>query len=149
LFQAVLIQAVLIQALRERAMATSIFLAKLLGPLLLLVGISVALTPRTFKTMASEVVHSVTLVYLFGLMDFAAGLAIVLVHNVWVADWRVLITLLGWLMLLRGIARTVATETVMQRAAGIIRRTQLYVVAAGVMIVIGLVLCYFGYLAKA
>ena len=37
--------------------------------------------------MATEVVGSQTLVYLFGLVDFAAGLAIVLVNNVWTFNW--------------------------------------------------------------
>ena len=64
-------------------MQTSIFLAQLLGPLFLIVGASVLFNPGAFRTLAAEVVRSVTLVYLFGLMDFAAGLAIVLTHNVW------------------------------------------------------------------
>src|SRR5262249_36024281 len=84
-----------------RIMATSIFLARLLGPLLLAVGAGILINPKPFHTMASEVVRSMTLVYLFGLFDFAAGLAIVLTHNVWAANWRVLITILGWLMLIR------------------------------------------------
>ena len=29
----------------------------------------------------------------------------VLVHNVWVADWRIVITLLAWLTLIKGIVR--------------------------------------------
>ena len=86
-------------------MATSIFLARLLGPLLLAVGAGILINSKPFHTMASEVVRSVTLVYLFGLFDFAAGLAIVLTHNVWAANWRVLITILGWLMLIRGAVR--------------------------------------------
>ena len=130
-------------------MQTSIFLARLLGPIVLLVAICLALNPRTFRTMASEIVHSVTLIYLFGLMDFAAGLAIVLVHNVWVADWRVLITLLGWLLLLRGLVRTLATEKIMGYATRILAMKRLFPVASAVMVVFGLVLCYFGYLAKA
>jgi hypothetical protein len=69
-------------------MATSIFLARLLGPLLIAVGAGILINPKPFHTMASEVVRSVTLVYLFGLFDFAAGLAIVLTHNVWTANWR-------------------------------------------------------------
>src|SRR5262249_33253078 len=73
-----------------RIMATSIFLARLLGPLLLAVGAGILINPKPFHTMASEVVRSMTLVYLFGLFDFAAGLAIVLTHNVWAANWRVL-----------------------------------------------------------
>jgi hypothetical protein len=126
-------------------MATSLFLARLLGPLLLAVGASLLISPGVFRAMANEVVRSVTLVYLFGLFDFAAGLAIVLVHNVWAADWRVLITILGWLMLIRGALRLLATERVMAYAGKVIRSKNL-IPASGVLTgILGLVFCYFGY----
>ena len=126
-------------------MATSIFLAKLLGPVLLAVGAGILINPKPFHTMAGEVVRSVTLVYLFGLFDFAAGLAIVLTHNVWTANWRVLITLLGWLLLIRGAIRILAPETIMGFAAKAFRNKQLVPIAGVVTGVLGLVLCYFGY----
>jgi hypothetical protein len=126
-------------------MATSIFLARLLGPLLLAVGASILINPKPFQTMAGEVVRSITLVYLFGLFDFAAGLAIVLTHNVWVANWRVLITLIGWLVLIRGAVRILAPEAIMGFAAKVLRKKQMMPVAAAVTGVLGLVLCYFGY----
>ena len=128
-------------------MQASIFLARLLGPLLLVTAIGLFANPRVFRTMAHEVVGSVTFVYLFGLMDFAAGLAIVLTHNVWVASWRVLITLIGWLMLVRGALRVLATGWVMSQAAKILRNKNLYPVSGAVLTVLGLVLCYFGYIA--
>jgi len=134
-------------ALRERDMQTSIFLARLLGPLLLLTGAGIVLNPKSFRTIAGEVVRSVTLVYLFGFMDLAAGLAIVLTHNVWVASWRVLITLIGWLLLIRGAVRIVAPEIVMGYAAKVIRNKQVIPSAGAVVGVLGLVLCYFGYVA--
>jgi hypothetical protein len=87
------------------------------------------------------------LVYLFGFMDLAAGLAIVLTHNVWVASWRVLITLIGWLLLIRGAVRIVAPEIVMGYAAKVIRNKQVIPAAGAVVGVLGLVLCYFGYVA--
>src|SRR6516225_2633299 len=127
----------------------SIFLARLLGPLLLLPGIGMLANPRVFRAMASEVVGNVTLIYLFGLIDFAAGLAIVLTHNVWVPNWRVLITLLGWLMLVRGAARILFTDRVMEFAKTIVRNKRIYPISGAVVGVLGLVLCYFGYLAWA
>ena len=126
-------------------MATSIFLARLLGPLLLAVGAGILINPKVFQTMASEVVRSVTLVYLFGLVDLAAGLAIVLTHNVWAANWRVLITLIGWLMLFRGAVRILVPEVIMGFAAKVIRNKQLIPVSGVVTGVLGLVFCYFGY----
>ena len=128
-------------------MQTSIFLARLLGPLLLLPGIGLLINQRAFRTMAGEVIGSVTLVYLFGLMDFAAGLAILLVHNVWVPDWRVIITILGWLLLIRGIVRVLLTERVMGYAKKAFRGDNIYRVSGVVLAVLGLVLCYFGYRA--
>jgi len=125
----------------------SIFLARLLGPLLLLPGIGMLANPRVFRAMASEVVGNVTLIYLFGLIDFAAGLAIVQTHNVWVPNWRVLITLLGWLMLVRGAARILFTDRVMEFAKTIVRNKRIYPISGAVVGVLGLVLCYFGYLA--
>ena len=41
-----------------------------------------------------------------------AGLAIVLTHNVWVADWPVIITLLGWLAVISGAVRIFAPHRV-------------------------------------
>jgi hypothetical protein len=130
---------------RERDMQTSIFLARLLGPLLLVVGAGILINPRAVRTMAIEVVGSLTLVYLFGLIDFAAGLAIVLTHNVWIASWPLLITLIGWLMLIRGAVRILIPETIMGYARKFVRNKQLYPVSGGVLVVLGLVLCYFGY----
>ena len=128
-------------------MTASIFLARLLGPVLLIVGVSILLSPKVFRDIAAEVVRSVTLVYLFGLMDFAAGLAIVITHNVWLASWPVLITLIGWLLLIRGTVRVLIPETVMGFAAKVLGKTQFIPVAGVVTGIIGLVLCYFGYVA--
>jgi len=128
-------------------MATSIFLARLLGPLLLIVGAGILFNPHAFRTMANEVVKSVTLVYLFGFLDFAAGLAIVLTHNVWIASWRVLITILGWLLLIRGTVRILIPETIMGYAVKILRNKQFIPVAGVITGILGLVFCYFGYVA--
>ena len=42
-----------------------------------------------------------------GIITMPAGLAIVLVHNRWSADWQVLITILGWLALISGVIRMI------------------------------------------
>jgi len=128
-------------------MMASIFLARLLGPVFLIVGASILFNPKVFRDIAAEVVRSVTLVYLFGFIDFAAGLAIVLSHNVWLMGWPVLITLIGWLLLIRGTVRVLIPETVMGYAAKVLGNKRLIPVAGVVTGIIGLVLCYFGYLA--
>jgi hypothetical protein len=128
-------------------MQASIFLARLIGPIFLISGASFLLNRRGLKAMATEVMGSMVLVYLFGLIDFVAGLAIVLTHNVWAANWRILITLLGWLLLLRGVVRVLIPERIMSYGAKLLGNNCVYLVSGIVLGVLGLVLCYFGYVA--
>ena len=79
-------------------MATSIFLARLIGPIALLAGLALVFNRTAYRAMTDEFLRSHALIVLAGVMTLAAGLAIVLTHNVWAADWRVVITILGWLL---------------------------------------------------
>src|SRR5881392_4488705 len=97
-------------------MQTSIFIARLIGPVMLAVGIAVFANPRGFRDMSEEFFASRALMFLSGLLIMPAGLAIVLSHNVWTADWRVLITLLGWLIAIGGALRLLAPTFVVQTA---------------------------------
>lgn len=86
-------------------MQTSVFLAQLIGPLFLVMGLGMLINGEGYRGMAQEFLASRALIYIAGIMAFVPGLAIVLLHNVWVFDWRLIITLLGWLSLIGGVFR--------------------------------------------
>ena len=70
-------------------MTPSTFVARILGPVLVTVGIGLLLEGDTFRTMADEFLHSAALIYLSGVITLTLGLAILNVHPLWVRDWRV------------------------------------------------------------
>ena len=82
-------------------MSSSIFIARLLGPVFLVVGIALLLKRRMFHEILQELIRSQVLLYLAGFLGLLAGLALVLTHNVWVLDWMLIITLIGWMTLAR------------------------------------------------
>lgn len=86
-------------------MQLSIFIAQLMGPALLVIGFVVVTDPQRVRTMAREVLQGEAFLFLAGLIALTVGLAIVNAHNVWVSDWRVIITIVGWLMVFGGAAR--------------------------------------------
>lgn len=51
-----------------------------------------------------------------GYITFLLGLATVVAHNVWVWDWRVAVTILGWTTLLKGIEKIAWPERVNKAA---------------------------------
>ena len=127
-------------------MATSVFLAKLLGPFFAIVGISVLMNADAFRAIVKEFLKSPGLVFLTGLLTLPAGLAIVLTHNVWVADWPVLITLIGWLGIISGIARIFAPKNVTSTGKKISANKNFPVVGGAIWLAIGAALCFFGYI---
>src|SRR3954466_1457533 len=96
-------------------MSTSIFLAKLIGPVCLVIGLALLINGAAFRTLAGEFLNNPALMVLSGVLTLPVGLAIVLTHNVWAGDWRILITILGWLAIVGGAARIL----VPQRAAAV------------------------------
>jgi hypothetical protein len=126
-------------------MQTSIFIAKLIGPIMLVAGIAMLVNRKELDALAQELLRSHALLFLLGLIDLAIGLAIVLTHNVWVADWRLIITLLGWLLMLRGAVRVMIPDQVKPLGAKLLKNANAVTASLAVTTVLGLVLSYFGY----
>src|SRR5476651_362753 len=95
-------------------MSTSIFLARLIGPVMLVIGLAVFANQRAFRELAEEFLASRALLFLSGLLIMPVGLAIVLTHNIWAADGRVMVTLFGWVNLIGGAVRLAAPGYVAQ-----------------------------------
>jgi uncharacterized membrane protein len=128
-------------------MANSIFLARLIGPVALAVGIGLFLNAVGFRTMADEVMRSRALVFISGVLSMVAGLAIVLTHNVWTANWPVLITLIGWLALLTGLARILVPDRIEALGRRAVRHPHTFNIGGIVWCAVGALLCFFGYVS--
>src|SRR5262245_3441954 len=91
-------------------MDRSIFLARLFGPTFAAIALGILINLGIYESMIAEALHPGILFYLSGLLSLLAGLAIVNLHNKWCADWRVIITVLGWLMTIGGIIRILVPQ---------------------------------------
>jgi hypothetical protein len=82
----------------------TIFLSRLLGLYSVLVGLAmVAHRQATIETIRA-MMHNAPVLYVVGVIALAAGLAMVLGHNVWHGGvLPVVVTLVGWLSLIKGL----------------------------------------------
>ena len=126
-------------------MSNSIFLAKLIGPLSLVLGLGALFNRETVHAILNEFVGNRAILFLAGLITFPAGLAIVLTHNVWVADWPVIITIVGWLTAFSGAIRIVAPEGAIRYGRRAYERPGGPLFGALIWLALGVVLCFFGY----
>lgn len=84
-------------------MDLSIFLAKLFGLYFLIAGGIIMLRQKSFMPIVTEFFGSKALIMLMGVVELVAGLAIAIAHPTLTPDWRGVITLIGWTMVVEGI----------------------------------------------
>ena len=126
-------------------MTTSVFLARLIGPVCLVIGVALLLNGAAYRALAQEFLDSPALIFLSGLLTMPAGLAIVLHHNIWAADWRVLITILGWLAIIGGAVRLLAPQRAAAVGRTIFANPATMHTSTGIYLLIGALFCFFGY----
>ena len=123
------------------------FLSRLLGLYCLIIAVAMLVQRQATIVTVGELLHDRPVMYLLGVLCVFAGLAIVLVHNVWSGGpATVLVTLIGWLTLLKGIVFVVIEP--MQTSSlylAQLRFEQLYPLYALVTLVLGAYLSYAGF----
>ena len=128
-------------------MQTSVFLAKLIGPVALLMGLVVLFDPTRVRTMAREALQGEVFIFLSGIITLPIGLALVNTHNVWTPDWRVVITLFGWMAVAAGIARLAFAGQVKAIGAAMVDSKMALAVPGTFLALLGAWLSYVAYLA--
>lgn len=127
-------------------MQTSLFLAQLIGPTLIVMGIGMLASLADWRAMAEDFLASPALIFVAGLLALVPGLAIVLTHNVWVLDWRLIITLFGWLGVIGGAFRILAPRQVKAVGGAMLARSTWMRGGGAVVLALGAILAFFGYL---
>lgn len=89
-------------------MTNSKNIAGLVGPALIVITLSEMINAHIWATNIAPVIHLND-----GLL-FVAGLSIVRAHNLWIRGWPVLVTIVGWAIILLGLFRMFAPELVLK-----------------------------------
>lgn len=126
-------------------METSIFFAKLIGFYLIIVLTALLINYPRYKHILIKTAKPSATAF-FGMFSLLFGLAIVLLHNIWVWDWRVLITLIGWFSILRGVVRLFFPDWSKKMVVKFAKNKTYMVVMSTVFIAIGIFLLFCGYL---
>ena len=121
-------------------MEISIFFARLWGSFFIIFGSLFIITRQLGKTI--EMTDDKAFVISTGYITLLMGLVTVILHNVWVASWEVVITILGWSTLIKGIMKVGFPEQINKQAQPF-KKGQL--LSAGFLIILGAWLLWVSY----
>jgi len=126
-------------------MENSVLLARLIGPYIIVIGIGLMFNQKIFRQIMEDFLKNPALVFMTGIITFITCLAIVLFHNIWVADWRVIITIFGWVGLIKGAWLIVLPGTLLRMTKVYSENIKLVLIPWVIMLLIGIFLTVKGY----
>ena len=125
----------------------TIFLAQVIGIYLLVGSVAGLLHPRRMKEAMGDFMKSSILPFFDGALALIIGLLIVLTHNVWTDLAAIIITLIGWLAIIEGLAMFLLPEESLRGLMKGLTSKSLATVLMLVGIVAGAYLVYVGFFA--
>ncbi len=126
-------------------MELSYFLAQLFGLTYIISAVAIYIRPSIATSMVRDFKSNQFVVVIVGFMALVIGLAIVLSHNIWVANWTVIITIFGWAALLKGIAYLLSPDTILLSGEKILQNNKRRTIVLLVMFIFGFYLAYKGF----
>jgi len=78
------------------------FLALVWGFSFIIISLAFLISPKNIEYML-QLMQERNNAFIFGMVNVMLGVALILSYNTWDLSWKVIITLLGWVVLTRGI----------------------------------------------
>lgn len=127
-------------------MIISLFLAKVIGIYFIVLSIPLFLNTQRVKQLSTDIYANPSLLFVAGIFTLIIGILLIVSHNVWTPDWQIIITLTGWICLIKGIIRVAFPQVGLHFVNRLIQNTYSYYICAGIMLLLGILLVYKGYM---
>lgn len=126
-------------------MELSLFLAQLFGVYFIIVGLAVLLRPGMMKEIIVSLRGNHVLMILIALAQIVAGAAIAITHSVWSSDFRVVITIIGYWMILEGIFYLLISKKALRKFLGWFMHPMWYSGGGVIALIFGIALAGIGF----
>lgn len=125
-------------------MELSLFLAKVIGLVLILVSIGLLINKKNTNLLFNLYSHPEA-VLLTGVLETFLGIMFILNHNIWTLDFRGVLTFIGWMLLIRGLGRILFPSKVTNMLKKFKKTQSLLSILLVFVLLIGLYLAYSGF----
>src|ERR1700733_14518470 len=126
----------------------TVFLSRLIGLVALIIAVPMVIDKQAMRASFGLVVEDRGLLLVLGMASVVAGAAIVLLHNVWRKGlWPLIVTLCGWLLLLRGVLILFLPPDVITSLVGTLHVNEYFYAYTALPLIIGAYLCLRGFTA--
>lgn len=125
-------------------MDVSKFLGKVLGVYLLIVSTALLFNMSQFSDLVKQLINDPPLMFVAGFFTLIVGILLVVSHNIWQWNWRLIITLFAWIALIKGVSLIFYPHFIDSVSLLFVENTKVAYSAGILDFILGLILIYFG-----
>lgn len=124
-------------------MDISMFLGRVVGLYLIITSLCLMLNAKTLRAVVNDSMKNTSISFLMTDIALIIGLLMINAHNLWVPNWRLIITIVGWIAFLKGLIGFLFPKIFWKLAKNFINNNLIYYISYFVSLVAGISLVYF------
>ncbi len=105
-------------------MDISFFLARVMGITLSILYLGIMINFKQLQKSVRTLEEQPVILFISGFISLVLGVLVIEVHNVWIANWRVIITIFGWIMLVVGAIRVLIPQVAIKLGHSLLERNE-------------------------
>jgi uncharacterized protein YjeT (DUF2065 family) len=113
------------------------------------VGIGILINPGFYKKLFEDFIENAAVLYLGGITALVVGYLILAFHNTWTKDISVIITIVGWLALIKGILILIRPKIMIALSKAMVQKEGILKIEAIAVIILGLAFAFLGFCPKS
>ena len=121
-------------------------LIQIFGPVLFIMGISMLIRRETYIETMKDLSQNSAFAVFAGVVNLVVGLAIINVHNAWGTAPEVIVSLVGWLALVKGLHLSLSPDTFFRTTKKLLNNTFL-LYGGFIIMALGMYLSWAAYFA--
>ncbi len=127
-------------------MENAVVLSQVLGIIYLALGLGMLIDSKHYHRLHTDFFKNHALVYVGAVLIITVGFFIVRWHNIWTPNWEIIITILGWFLLLKGLLLLLFPTRFLRQFESMFKTERHFFYYGWMVFLIGMVFAYFGFI---
>lgn len=125
---------------------TTVALAQIYALIFLVIGLGMLINRDYYSKVVKKFGKEPELVTFSGIIISILGLFLITMHNSWTSGWEILVSILNWLIFIRGVVAVIMPEPVIAFAKKAKPKPETITLMGLMFSLLGLLLAYFSYI---
>lgn len=129
-------------------METAVIIAKIWSIYFILITIWCLVMRDTLVKLTNKIIRSVEYAFLQSLITVGLGIVLVVNYSYWVLDWRLMITIVHWIVFIKGLFLLFFPDNVLRITKKLLKKNK-YISLIVINGIIGCYFIYFGFICSS